>query len=278
MPLRPALRFFAAFALLLPAGGALARTAVDTSTEPDMAVLLDAGKQAEPGELLPGLAYRLIALPDFGLKVHAWTFDQDKFAFRMVMEKAPTGSHARDLIGPAPDVLAINGGFFERDRNGVLTPSGLVIMKGRETSPETSGGGSGIIYWGASGVGIGYRKDLTGHGIMAEAVQVGPVLVDPGGKVSVKNTRHDRQNRSAACLAPGTFTIIAVEGGLSLYQFATLLAAPREAGGLGCDVALNLDGGPSTQASSRAGSQELDVLGGTTVQNALIIYRKTPEP
>jgi hypothetical protein len=72
--------------------------------------------------------------------------------------------------------------------------------------------------------------------------------------------------------------IIAVDGGLSLYQLATLLAAPAADGGLGCDVALNLDGGPSTQASSRAGSQNLDILGGTTVQNALIISAKPPLP
>ena len=38
--------------------------------------------------------------------------------------------------------------------------------------------------------------------------------------------------------------------------------------------ALNLDVGPSTQASSRAGSQNLDVFGGTNVQNALIVYAK----
>ena len=123
-------------------------------------------------ELMPGLDYRLIELPGYGLKVHAWSFDQDKFAFRMAMEKTPRGSHVRDLIGAAPDVLAINGGFFERDRDGVLTPSGLVIMRGQETSHETSGGGSGIVYWGAAGVGIGYRKELPGHGIMAEAVRL----------------------------------------------------------------------------------------------------------
>jgi uncharacterized protein YigE (DUF2233 family) len=264
---------------MVPAAAALARTpSLETTAEPPMTALLEAGKEAHPTELLPGLDYRLIEVPDYGLKVHAWSFDQDKFAFRMVMEKTPRGSHVRDLIGAAPDVFAINGGFFERDREGVLTPSGLVIMRGQETSHETAGGGSGIIYWGAGGVGIGYRKELTGHGIMAEAVQVGPVLVDPGGKVSVSNTKHDRQNRSAACLIPGRFVIIAVDGGLSLYQLATLLAAPADEGGLGCDVALNLDGGPSTQASSRAGSQELDVFGGTTVQNALIVYRKTPEP
>lgn len=275
---RPLLfRFLALFLVALP-GAAGASVAVETSKEPDIAVLLAAGKEAAPATLLPGLDYRLIALPDFGLKVHVWSFEQARFTFRMAMQKAPRGSHVRDLIRPPPDVLAINGGFFERDRDGVLTPSGLVIMNGQETAHETSGGGSGIIYRGAGGVGIGYRKQLTGHGIMAEAVQVGPVLVDPGGKVSVTNSKHDRQNRSAACLTPGHFVIVAVDGGLSLYQLAVLMAAPVAEGGLGCDVALNLDGGPSTQATSRAGSQELDVFGGTTVQNALIVYAKPPPP
>jgi hypothetical protein len=275
MHIHPAIRFLATLVFVVPAAAVLARTpSVETNAEPPMAALLDAGKEAAATELMPGLDYRLIELPGYGLKVHAWSFDQDKFAFRMAMEKTPRGSHVRDLIGAAPDVLAINGGFFERDRDGVLTPSGLVIMRGQETSHETSGGGSGIVYWGAAGVGIGYRKELPGHGIMAEAVQVGPVLVDPGGKVGVKDSKHDRQNRSAACLTPGRFVIVAVDGGLSLYQLAVLMATPVVEGGLGCDVALNLDGGPSTQASSRAGSQNLDVFGGTTVQNALIVYAK----
>jgi hypothetical protein len=72
--------------------------------------------------------------------------------------------------------------------------------------------------------------------------------------------------------------IVAVDGGLSLYQLAVLMATPPDQGGLGCDVALNLDGGPSTQAVSRAGAQELDVFGGTTVQNALIIQAKPSHP
>ncbi len=250
----------------------------ERKAEPDMALLLAAGQKATPSDMMPGLAYRLVDLPDYGLKVHAWSFDQARFRLRVALQKSAKGSYVRDLIGPAPDVLAINAGFFERDRDGRLTPSGLVILGGVENAPAYDRAGSGIIYSGAAGVGIGYRKDLTGHGMMAEAIQVGPILVDPGGKVGVSNSRHDRQNRSAACLTPGHFVIVAVDGGLSLYQLAVLLASPVAEGGLGCDIAINLDGGPSTQASSRAGSQNIDILGGTTVQNALIVSTKQPVP
>jgi Phosphodiester glycosidase len=37
--------------------------------------------------------------------------------------------------------------------------------------------------------------------------------------------------------------------GLSLYEFAELLAAREVDGGAGCHIALNLDGGPSTQVA-----------------------------
>ncbi|MBN8996116.1 MAG: phosphodiester glycosidase family protein [Rhizobiales bacterium] len=275
MNLRSCLVLLAGFLGL--AGPAFAAVPERTA-EPDMALLLAAGQNATSDALMPGLVYRVIELPAYGLKVHAWTFDQDRFRMRVALQKTAKGSHVRDLIGPAPDVLAINGGFFERARDGTLTPSGLVIMHGVENAPAYDRGGSGIIHSGASGVGIGYRKDLTARGTMAEAIQVGPILVDPGGKVGVSNTKHDRQNRSAACLTPGKFTIVAVDGGLSLYQLAVLMASPAAEGGLGCDIAINLDGGPSTQASSRAGGQGLDILGGTTVQNALIVSAKPPLP
>jgi hypothetical protein len=69
--------------------------------------------------------------------------------------------------------------------------------------------------------------------------------------------------------------MIAVEGGLSLFQLATLLAAPE---GVGCDVALNLDGGPSTQALFRAGGRRIAVEGGWPVANALIVSPAANKP
>jgi len=52
------------------------------------------------------------------------------------------------------------------------------------------------------------------------------------------------------------------------------LSLPEAEGGFGCDVAINLDGGPSTQAALRAGSAQAEIAGEWTVHNALIVSRK----
>jgi uncharacterized protein YigE (DUF2233 family) len=242
----------------------------DLTSEPDLTAVLAAGGAAAESAAAPGISYRVIELPPFGLKIHAWTFDQSRFQARVVEQKAPKGSPVADVIGTS--VFAINGGFFERNKEDhVLSPSGLLIARGKEIAAENDRAGSGIVYVGADGgLAIGYRKRLTDHAGMREAIQVGPILVDPGGKVGVVNKQHDRDKRSAICLRPGTFTAVVVEGGLSLFQFASLLAAPTTTGGFGCESAINLDGGPSSQAVFRGGGRRIEV-GGWPVENALVV-------
>jgi hypothetical protein len=53
--------------------------------------------------------------------------------------------------------------------------------------------------------------------------------------------------------------------------FARFLAGPRDAGGLGCLDALNLDGGPSTQIVAKLPGLELSLPGGWGVPNALVV-------
>src|SRR5262245_23966030 len=85
-------------------------------------------------------------------------------------------------------------------------------------------------------------------GLVQAAVQVGPLVVDPGGKNGIVRNDLDRQRRSAICLLPDGLTVIVlVDGGLSLHELGEVLASPEVDGGFGCDRALNLDGGPSTQ-------------------------------
>jgi uncharacterized protein YigE (DUF2233 family) len=248
----------------------------DFTTEPDIGLLYAASKTAKASELAPGVGYRLIELADFGLKIHVWSFDKSRYRLRAADKKDPHGSYVDELLG-AKDVLAINGGFFERDKQKVVKASGLLIVDGRELAPERDKAGSGIVYATARSVFIGYRKDLADYSAMKSAVQVGPVLVDAGGKVGVANKQRDRQNRSAICLRPDTFVVIAVEGGLSLFQLASLLAAPAP-DGIGCDSALNLDGGPSTQALFRSGGHRVAVEGGWPVANALIVSPAASSP
>ncbi|HEY0138865.1 MAG TPA: phosphodiester glycosidase family protein, partial [Nannocystis sp.] len=57
--------------------------------------------------------------------------------------------------------------------------------------------------------------------------------------------------------------------GLSLAAWADLLARPESDGGLGVDVALNLDGGYSTSASIHVGAFDLEVLAHGATINAL---------
>ena len=53
-----------------------------------------------------------------------------------------------------------------------------------------------------------------------------------------------------------------------------MLSSPREAGGLACEVALNLDGGPSTQAMTAPAASELSLVGRWRIQNALVLSRR----
>jgi uncharacterized protein YigE (DUF2233 family) len=247
----------------------------ELAAEPEIALLYAAGKAARSSAPLPGVTYRVIELTDFGLKVRVWGFAKDRYRLRVAEQKETHGSRVGELLGPK-DTLAINAGFFERDKQKVLAPSGLVIVDGKELAPEHPRAGSGIVYATTEGVAISYRRDLADRTRMKYAVQVGPVLVDPGGKVGVADKQHDRQNRSAVCLGGDALVIVVVEGGLSLFQLASLLASPAADGGVGCDVALNLDGGPSTQAVFRAGGKEITVEGGWPVANALIVSPAAP--
>ena len=247
----------------------------DHEKEPPLADLLQAIKAAGSSDILPGSAYGVASLPSYGIRIHAWSFDQGRYSLRVAAAKDERGSRIAAFLGTS-DLLAINGGFFELDKQKRMSPSGLLIVDGKTVAPEQPRAGSGILYAGPAGVGIGYRKDLGDHGAMQAAVQVGPILVDPGGRVGVLDKQHDRQNRSAVCLEDNTFTIFVVEGGLSLFQLASVLAATRDQGGYGCDVAINLDGGPSSQAIFRSGSHEIAIDGSSPVQNALIVSPKAP--
>ena len=94
---------------------------------------------------------------------------------------------------------------------------------------------------------------------LQSAVQCGPLLVDPGGRMGIRRNDFDRQNRTAICLRPGSIVVVVAEGGLSLFELAEVLSASQANGGLGCDVALNLDGGPSTQAVFRSEKERMAV-------------------
>ena len=249
----------------------------DRESEPDLAGLLAAITDLRMEEPLPGLTVGAADYAAYGIRIHVFDFTKANFQITLAEQKASTGSHATDFLEAKDDVFVINGGFFERDRADRLSPSGLLIVDGNMVAEEHDRAGSGVIYAGENGVAIAYRKDLSDRSKMRDAVQVGPILVDPGGVKGIYKNVPERHNRSAICLRGTSFTAFVVEGGISLFQLADLLSLPPASGGFGCDVAINLDGGPSTQAVLSAGTTRRGIGGGTTAQNFIVVSRK-PAP
>lgn len=247
----------------------------DYEKEPDLAGLLAATRQIRMADVEPGFAIGTGEYAPYGVLIHVFDFAQIRFTLSVAEQKSTKGSRAPEFLGGETDVFAINGGFFERTRSGKLSPSGLLIADGRILGQAHNRAGSGVIYSGPRGVGIAYRKNFKNAQEVGQAVQVGPILVDPGGVKGIYKNVGGRFNRSAICLRDNSFTAFVVEGGLSLFQFADILSLPKSDGGFGCDVAINLDGGPSTQAALRAGSTRREIAGGTTVHNALVVSRRS---
>ena len=229
-------------------------------------------RTAEADELLPGAHYSVARLADYEVNLHVWSFDPKRFALKARQQAAAGGQSIGDFLTDPGDVLAINGGFFDTDSRQRLTPSGLLIVDGALIR-EVTDKGSGVVFATTDGVGIVRRQDFRAAGVV-HAVQSGPLLVDPGGKLGIYKEDFDRQSRSAICLVGDAIRIVMVEGGLSLLELARVLSSPRDAGGLACDVALNLDGGPSTQAVVHAGGREMALVGRWRIQNALVISRR----
>jgi len=245
----------------------------DYKSEPDLAGLLAATKGMRMTRVEPGLSVGVVAYPPFGIRIHVFDFARDRFVLRVAEQRAETGNRAPEFLAGKDDVFVINGGYFERTRRGKLSSSGLLIVDGQIVAREHERAGSGVVTSGRDGIGITYRKNFTDRSGVSHALQAGPILVDPGGIKGIYKV-DKRYNRSALCLRGSSFTAFVVEGGISLFQLADLLSLPEAEGGFGCDIAINLDGGPSTQAALRAGSAQAEIPGEWTVHNALIVSRK----
>jgi len=248
--------------------------AVDHESEPDLGGLLAATKKMTMMEVEPGLSVGTADYPPFGIRIHVFDFSNDRFDVRVGEQTRATGSDVAEFFAGRDDVFVVNGGYFERSSGGKLSSSGLLLVDGQITSREHQRAGSGVIYSDTDGVRIIYRKDFSAGSSVRYALQAGPILVDPGGVKGIYKNVGGRHNRSAICLRNGAFTAFVVEGGISLFQLADLLSLPSSDGGFGCEVAINLDGGPSTQAALRAGSTNRQIVGGSTVHNALIVARR----
>lgn len=239
------------------------------------AVLATRGQVQELG---PGFSFAKAASKEYGVEIRVWTVDPVRFDIGLAEQKNANGSSTTEFLEDAKAILSLNGGFFDIDESKRLNPAGVLVVNGiiRNASPNRQ---SGAFVRDSEGVRLIWAKDLGRLDRYNFVLQTGPVLVEGPGKLGIRRNDHDRLNRSAICASGGAIMFAVLLGsdrkGLSLYEFAELLAAREADGGLGCDFALNLDGGPSTQFAMNFRGIREQVDGLWKVQNAIVV-KKSP--
>jgi uncharacterized protein YigE (DUF2233 family) len=207
----------------------------------------------------------------------AWRFDMRSYRLGTALQTNLKGDTASEYRLNERAILAMNGGFFDIAADESLSPSGLLVANGQQLHPWSATAGSGVLLATDERVSV-VRAKVAPAPAYKSAVQVGPLVVDPGGHNGIKSDDHQRERRLALCLRGRDFTAVAVDGdGLSLFEFGELLSQPASGGGFGCERALNLDGGPSVQVSYAADADHHDELRGLwRVPDALVVHAIPP--
>jgi hypothetical protein len=103
-------------------------------------------------------------------------------------------------------------------------------------------------------------------------VQGMPRLVIGG---AIPRLKPQRAARTAICVAGAHVVLLVTTSRPDATELARFLAAAAADGGIGCEEALNLDGGGSTQLVANWGGFGAQIEGAWPVPNALVV---TPKP
>ena len=222
-------------------------------------------------QVADGMVIKSIRIDDYAINIEAVRFRSDLYGIKMAVQLETTGTNAKDFLMAHDAILAINGGFYEIDEYDRLSPSGLLIINGQEKAAYHKRGGSGFLYDTGTTVEIGWSKNANKITDVKFAVQSGPLVVDPGGKNGILVDNHDQRRRSTFCLNQNTASVILVDGHLSLYELGELLSTDQKHGGFGCERAINLDGGASSQLYFDYRGHRIDVAGTWKTNNAILV-------
>jgi uncharacterized protein YigE (DUF2233 family) len=140
-------------------------------------------------------------------------------------------------------ILGINANFFDEFNR----PLGLVLNRGNLLNPIHRGGKTltGIFQVTRGSTQIVYREDFKPDNVI-EAVQAGPRLLIKGTPVENLRGMDSYERRSGVCIDNQQRVIIYISSGLIGTTLRELVATLRDPE-IGCQDALNLDGGGSAQ-------------------------------
>ena len=183
-------------------------------------------------------------------------------------------------LAPEADLVA-NAGFFTPE----FRPTGLLVSEGEVLHPFVDHGGAagtGVLVWRDDGtIRLHARSSfsLEDPDAIRVALQAGPRLIEPGGEPGIRADDHISANRTVVGRdRAGRFVIVVAHGagasrsGPSLWEMMRLVGAEglgRVRDDLALEIALNLDGGPSTGLHLRPA--ELALPASEVVPSALVV-------
>lgn len=227
---------------ILPPTAVFTRTA-SPSIEATL-VPRDSGWQA----LQPGLERRLMRVYDDHNQPVEWMYllRLDQALFRLDVAYSETPKSLAEWQSASGAAVILNGGYF-RIEEGRYLPNGLTISGGKRlgSSYEGFGGMVAIRAQGTEVRGLAKRPYDPGEALLA-ALQSFPLLVKAGGKIGFPQEYEDglqaRRTVIAQDLDGKLLFIVTPQGYFTLHRLSAYLTASD----LRLDVALNLDGGPSS--------------------------------
>lgn len=236
------------------------------------AILRTALKANQWKEIEPGLSGLRVATD--GIRFSAVRVDEKYFNLSLAIQDNEDGELASQYGERVDAIVVLNGGFFgEKEPGKKLFPVGLLRVKGRDFSKRWRSAG-GYLILGEAKLRIAPASQVPADDLPL-VLQSKPLLIEPGGNWAMNTNRAISRPRSVVCVLPDGNIMLAAFGGygLSLYEAGWIMRGVNEGGFFGCDSAIAMDGGGSTQFWVRDHA-ELSIAGESPVHNAVIVRRR----
>ena len=198
--------------------------------------------------LRPGLEERVLNLLDAqGKRLERLTLlrlQPDQFTFQVNYKPQP--QTLAEWQAETGALLVVNGGYFREDGD-IFIPTGLSVVDGKPMG-SSYGSFAGMFAVTSAGPDLRWLAEQPydpGEPLLS-ALQSFPLLIKPGGELGFPAENEDNEAARRTLVArdrAGSFLfIVAQQGYFTLHTLSKFLAESD----LELDIALNLDGGPST--------------------------------
>lgn len=263
-------RIFLCFVIL---GFGIGQGSAQSNDTPSKVVpVLNALKQARWETLQAGLDVLKVITPE-GLVVTSYRISPRQFSFSVALQSGSSGSRVREIGEREGAVIVTNAGFFAVNTGGQFYSIGYlrlndkVLSKGWPKAGGTITFEDGALTLKPSHSGIPQNE--------FDVLQSRPMIIEPNGQWAMGSNSGAVKFRTLLCtLESGEVLLTTITRlGLTLFEAGWLLRSQAENGFFGCDAAIALDGGRSTQVW-HSGEPQYSFSGFTPVHNFLVIRQR----